>query len=91
MRLAILGLLALAACSGASPPQKGTAMQNEMICGAQGLAHLVGQPADSFDFGTLDVDVRILPPGSMMTMDHRPDRLNVDLDDAGVITRLWCG
>ncbi|MRU14904.1 hypothetical protein FDP25_05605 [Roseovarius sp. A21] len=26
-----------------------------------------------------------------MTMDHRPDRLNVDLDEAGRITRIWCG
>ncbi|WP_425500518.1 I78 family peptidase inhibitor [Roseovarius bejariae] len=24
-------------------------------------------------------------------MDHRPDRLNVDLDEAGRITRIWCG
>ena len=34
---------------------------------------------------------RILPPGSMMTMDHAPARINFDLNDAGKITRVWCG
>lgn len=34
---------------------------------------------------------RILPPGSMMTMDHSPARVNFDLNDAGKITRVWCG
>ena len=34
---------------------------------------------------------RILPPGSMMTMDHSPARINFDLDEAGIITRVWCG
>lgn len=34
---------------------------------------------------------RILPPGSMMTMDHNPERVNFDLDNAGTITRVWCG
>lgn len=34
---------------------------------------------------------RILPPGSAMTMDHNPARVNFDLDEAGTITRIWCG
>jgi len=34
---------------------------------------------------------RILPPGSMMTMDYRPDRINVELDDNDIVTRVFCG
>ncbi len=34
---------------------------------------------------------RVLTPGSMMTMDHIPERVNFDVDDSGVITRVWCG
>ena len=34
---------------------------------------------------------RVLPPGSMMTMDHSPARVNFDTDEAGTITRVWCG
>lgn len=34
---------------------------------------------------------RILPPGSMMTMDHNPERINLDLDGEGTIRKVWCG
>ena len=34
---------------------------------------------------------RILPPGSMMTKDYRPERVNFDVTETGVITRIWCG
>ena len=34
---------------------------------------------------------RVLEPGSAMTMDHSPARVNFDLDEAGTITRVWCG
>jgi hypothetical protein len=34
---------------------------------------------------------RILPPGSMMTMDHNPQRINVHIDDHGKITNITCG
>jgi len=35
--------------------------------------------------------LRILPPGSIITMDMRLERLNVYLDDDGIIERLRCG
>jgi hypothetical protein len=34
---------------------------------------------------------RILKPGSVATMDFSPDRLNVEINDQGVVTRLFCG
>jgi hypothetical protein len=34
---------------------------------------------------------RILPPGSVVTQDHRPDRMNVFLDAAGRVTAITCG
>ncbi len=36
-------------------------------------------------------DARIIPPNSMITQDHRPNRVNVDLDEAGKVIRIWCG
>lgn len=36
-------------------------------------------------------DHRILPPGAPMTMDYSGSRINFDVDDKGVITRIWCG
>ncbi|MBL8657912.1 MAG: YceI family protein [Altererythrobacter sp.] len=35
--------------------------------------------------------IRWLKPGSVVTQDYREDRLNVDLDAGGVVTRLSCG
>lgn len=34
---------------------------------------------------------RILPPGSVMTMDYRAERINVELDDADIVVRVFCG
>lgn len=34
---------------------------------------------------------RVIPPGGVVTMDHDPMRLNIELDDAGRIRRMRCG
>lgn len=34
---------------------------------------------------------RFIAPDTAITMDYRAERLNFDLDAAGVITRIWCG
>ena len=35
--------------------------------------------------------IRWLPPGTIVTQDHRDDRLNVDIDAGGVVVRTRCG
>jgi hypothetical protein len=34
---------------------------------------------------------RVLKPGAQITMDYSADRVNLELDDQGVIQRVWCG
>jgi len=34
---------------------------------------------------------RVIAPGTAVTKDYRPDRLNIHLDGSNVITRLSCG
>lgn len=34
---------------------------------------------------------RLIPPGTMVTRDHRPGRLNVETDAAGAVLRVACG
>lgn len=89
LRLMILPAtaLVLAAC------QPGTAEMSDApdACGATALASLVGTAAAAHDFSDPDRPHRVIPPNAAVTMDHRPDRLNVDVDADGVITRLWCG
>ena len=83
----MVGTLALAACNPVetSPPDLAES------CGAEALQHLVGQPQAALGVEAITAPTRILPPGAAMTMDHRPGRLNADLDDTGTIQRLWCG
>ena len=35
--------------------------------------------------------VRVIKPGMMVTMDFRDDRLNLDVDEHGVIVSVRCG
>ena len=35
--------------------------------------------------------VRWKPPGAIVTMDYRPDRLNISLDERNVVTAFDCG
>ncbi|MBZ8117714.1 hypothetical protein KUD11_03525 [Roseovarius sp. LXJ103] len=63
----------------------------EDTCGAEGYAALIGTAASDHDFTDPDRPHRIILPNSAVTMDYRADRLNVDLDEAGQITRFWCG
>ncbi|SEN43088.1 Peptidase inhibitor I78 family protein [Roseovarius tolerans] len=83
----MVATIALAACRPAESPPPDRAEN----CGAEALQHLVGQPRSALDTEAITASTRILPPGAMRTMDHRPDRLNVDLDGTGTIQRLWCG
>lgn len=39
----------------------------------------------------LDVPLRLLHPGDMMTADFRPTRVNGELGDAGTVSRTWLG
>ena len=89
MRMALPALALVAACmseEGASAPEPG-----DDPCGAAQLQHLVGEPAAEHEFGAKDQQVRVIPPGLSVTMDYVPERLNVETDEDGIITRIYCG
>ena len=68
----------------ASPPA-------EDACGAARYAALVGQPIASAGAPEPSADVRHIRPDTQVTMDYRADRLNIDIDAAGVVTGVRCG
>lgn len=51
---------------------------------------LVGEDIDAVQ-AALPEKSRIIPPDTAVTQDYRADRVNVDLDEDGVVTRVWCG
>ena len=76
------------------PPEPAPHMTEDTMPGAcdpDDFAHLIGQPRAAVEALTFDGPMRIIPPGARVTMDFRPDRINFDLDENGVVTRVRCG
>ncbi len=61
-------------------------------CGAAQLQNLVGQDQSTLEGMSFDAqNVRIITPGTMITMDHLETRLNIAIGEDGKITRVYCG
>ncbi|GAA0471778.1 hypothetical protein GCM10009096_11020 [Parasphingorhabdus litoris] len=89
---------ALAACStnGSEPeiPERG--ITPGFVCKADGLTIYVGQRANAQTGASAlkksgAKTLRWIAPRSAVSMDFRQDRLNIEYDDAMVITRINCG
>ena len=76
--------MVLAGCVSADAP-------DQNACGAAGMQSLVGQGRDVLAAMTLPQGTRVIEPGMAITEDYRADRLNLDVDAGGRITRVWCG
>lgn len=48
-------------------------------------AALGGEPPEGLG------SMRLIRPGTAVTKDYRPNRLNIDLDDQDRVTRVYCG
>lgn len=96
LSLSLLGALALGACdqprqSPSTPPPPATADQ----CGADKLGEYLNAipTSDIMDRIRAAVGhdrIRVIEPGSAVTMDYRPDRLNLDIGEDGRIKRFHC-
>jgi hypothetical protein len=80
--------LTLAACQPVGAP---IADPMAPSCGAEALQPLLGQPLARFTAPPAAKAVRVIGPDTAVTMDFRPDRLNVEHDAQRVITRIYCG
>ncbi|WP_430465492.1 I78 family peptidase inhibitor [Tabrizicola sp.] len=93
--LALILPLALAACvEGETPPDPGKSdppLPPETACGAPDLQHLRGQPQAVLQTMKFAGPLRIIHPGQAVTMDYNPARLNIEIDRAGLISRISCG
>jgi hypothetical protein len=86
-----IAVFSLTACStlptSSTPGNDGSVLP----CGADDMGYLIGQHVSGVDLNSLAEKVRVISPGDMVTMDYRPDRLNIDLDASGTIVALRCG
>lgn len=95
-RLSLLLPLAFAACvAGESPSKPGmndpALPPQEDACGAPALQGLVGQPASVLQTMKFGTETRVIRPGMAVTMVYLPTRLNIEINEAEVITRMSCG
>lgn len=95
-RVLAVGLLAAGGCTpGGSEPETTPPPPESEGCGADQLGAYVGQPASDEVISRIrewrgDNPIRVLKPGSAMTMDYRPGRLNIFLDDKDRIKEFKC-
>lgn len=104
LALAGAGMLLVAACASVSEPpmaedppiidRTGDNVMSEPDapqCAAEAYQVLVGQPIGEIDTESLPVPLRIYGPDQMITMDHRPDRMNIVLDADDIVVEVRCG
>lgn len=88
------GTAVLGAC--AQPPGTSSMGAPAAQCRAAGAEALLGRQLDDMVQAEAlrasgGLRTRVIPPGGVVTMDHDPMRLNIELDDAGNIRRMRCG
>ncbi|TGX56327.1 hypothetical protein E5A73_02655 [Sphingomonas gei] len=89
-----LALLATGACRYDKAPE--TTPSPPGKCVADGLAGLTGKTrSEAVAKQALRLsgakNIRWIAPGMAVTMDYREDRLNLDVDEKGRVTRAHCG
>ena len=86
-RIASIAVLPAALLIAACVSGRGTV---EDACGAAGYQAIVGSPLAAVTLPA-DLGARIIEPGAAVTMDYNPERLNIEVDTDGRITRVSCG
>lgn len=90
--------VALGACTNAKPEESlppAPPATMEPNCGADQLGAYIGSKATDDVIAAIrtwrgEHPIRVLKPDSMVTMDYRPDRLNIDVDGNGTIKGFRC-
>ncbi|MCK0125967.1 I78 family peptidase inhibitor [Gelidibacter sp. F2691] len=81
--------VALGGCVSAEMPPPTDVPQED--CGAGKFMHLKGEDAAALLDLNLPSNHRLVRPGMAYTQDYQLDRLNISIDEKGLIDRIWCG
>ena len=78
--------------SGPDPADVATMEQpKDRTCEAGKHRTLIGQPIEEIDIAALPRPLRVYPAGSRITMDHRPERMNIVIGPDGYVVKVRCG
>ncbi len=84
-------VVSLAACVPTENGLPVPTLPSENACGAAGLQGLIGQPQAVLQTMKFGVETRIIEAGMAVTLDHRPERLNILIGETGLIDGVSCG
>ena len=92
-----VGLFVLGACAPAPveeapaepPVVSGLETRAPDTCGAANYADLLNQPREAA--ASVPEPKRVVGPGDIVTSDYIPNRVNIGVNEAGIITELGCG
>ena len=93
LRRVVIGLMLVLPSSGcAMRAQEGPApASSESAVSNCEFSQWIGKPVKEIPVRITGRPYRILPPNSMMTMDHIPNRINVYIDGRGMVIKVRCG
>ncbi|MEM9170788.1 MAG: I78 family peptidase inhibitor [Pseudomonadota bacterium] len=92
--ITIAAACAMAACGGSGPSGSADpdlANGADDPCGAEAYRQFIGTNDYLSVVDGDDADVRIINPGDAVTKDYRPSRLNLYVDEDGLLTDASCG
>lgn len=101
--MAFIGAILITGCApveDADSPLPTTELGGDGTCDSEAASGLIGTPVDIEDNDDIDAELlrltgaresRWVPDGSGVTMDFRPDRLTISLDQNHLIERISCG
>ena len=84
----LLALALLAGCATAPVDQGGG---DSPACDAEALKYLIGQPLSEIDTDSLPYPRRVIPFGTLVTMEYVEGRYNFELDADNRVVRVFCG
>ncbi|WP_022703235.1 I78 family peptidase inhibitor [Pseudorhodobacter ferrugineus] len=100
----LLPLVALSLCLGCvrapdpepvyvPPPvfDNGLVTREPDSCGVDKLTGLMGQPEGMLRTVQLPAEYRIVPFGTLVTQEYNSHRVDIYLDEKGLIARITCG
>lgn len=101
MRISLVAFAAvgLAGCTtGAAEQGPAASLPDAALpaaCDAERATAYIGRPGDAIAEEARAAAgaraVRVIRPNQAVTMDFRPDRLNIETDDSGVVLKVRCG
>jgi hypothetical protein len=96
LSLVLASALFAAGCSSTDTPAPPPAADPALGCTSAAVSHLKGQMAtpallEQARLQAAASSARILTPSSVVTLEYNSQRLNLNVDDQGLITRVTCG